>query len=313
MTIIVGSRASKLALWQANWVRDRLVTAGHTVEIRTIKTTGDKRADASLAQSGTKGLFIKEIEEALIAREVDVAVHSLKDLPVDQPSGLIVAAVPEREDARDVLIARDGGAFQDLRRGARVATSSLRRQAQLLHRRGDLEVVPIRGNVDTRLRKLDAGECDALVMAAAGIHRLGLARRVTAYFSAGEMCPAVGQGALTIETRTDDRDTRLAVEPLDHPPTRRAVNAERAVLRELGGGCAVPIAAYAVEANSEVRIVGVVASPNGARLIRAEAAAPADDPEGLGRLLARDLQRQGAREILSGALESAAQLTDDPH
>lgn len=298
MKIIIGSRGSKLALWQAHWVRDRLIAAGYEVEARNIKTTGDRLQDAPLTQSGMKGLFIKEIEEALAEGEVDLAVHSLKDLPTDQPPGLLVAAVPEREDARDVFISKDGKRFSELPLGSRVGTSSLRRQSQLRGLRSDLELIPMRGNLDTRLRKLDGGDCDALVLAAAGVHRLGLQERIVEYFAPDQVCPAVGQGALAIEIRQEDERTREAVLPLDHVPTHRAVRSERALLRHLGGGCEVPIAAHAVPHRDELRLQGVVASLDGKTLVRASATGSMDDPEGLGARVAEALLNQGARTIL---------------
>jgi hydroxymethylbilane synthase len=298
MKIIIGSRGSQLALWQSNWVKDRLATTGYEVEIRTIKTTGDKLQDVPLAQSGTKGLFTKEIEEALADGTVDVAVHSMKDLPTDQPAGLVIAAVPEREDARDVLISRDGRNFGHLPAGARVGTSSVRRQAQLRRLRGDLNLVPLRGNLDTRLKKLDRGDCDALVLAAAGVHRLGFRARITEYFSPDAMCPAVGQGALAIEIRQGDERTERAVRPLDHVPTHQAVRAERALLRYLGGGCQVPIAAHAVATGGQLNLVGLVASLDGSLVKRAVAAGTIEDPEGLGVRVATHLLQQGARAIL---------------
>jgi len=298
MKIIIGSRGSQLALWQSNWVKDRLADAGLEVEIKVIKTTGDKLQDVPLAQSGTKGLFIKEIEEALADGTVDVAVHSMKDLPTDQPAGLVIAAVPEREDARDVLISNNGQRFVDLPAGARVGTSSARRQAQLRSLRGDLGLVPLRGNLDTRLKKLDRGDCDALVLAAAGVHRLGLQARITEYFSPDAMCPAVGQGALAIEIRQGDERTERAVRPLDHVPTHQAVRAERALLRYLGGGCQVPIAAHAVATGGQLNLVGLVASLDGSLVKRAVAAGTIEDPEGLGVRVATHLLQQGARAIL---------------
>ena len=298
MKIIIGSRGSQLALWQSNWVKDRLATTGYEVQIRTIKTTGDKLQNVPLAQSGTKGLFIKEIEEALAGGTVDVAVHSMKDLPTDQPASLVIAAVPEREDARDVLISRDGRNFGHLPAGARVGTSSVRRQAQLRSLRGDLGLVPLRGNLDTRLKKLDRGDCDALVLAAAGVHRLGLRDRITEYFSPDAMCPAVGQGALAIEIRQGDERTERAVRPLDHVPTHQAVRAERALLRHLGGGCQVPIAAHAVATGGQLNLVGLVASLDGSLVKRAAAAGTIEDPEGLGVRVATHLLQQGARAIL---------------
>jgi hydroxymethylbilane synthase len=312
MKLVIGSRGSKLALWQANWVKEQLAAAGHAVEIKVIKTTGDKLQRASpskplspsiaqaVAETGAKGLFVKEIEEALRAGEVDVAVHSLKDLPSVQPEGLSVAAVPLREDARDVFISRDGATFATLPAGARMGTSSLRRQTQLHALRSDLVVIPVRGNLDTRLRKLERGDCAGLVLAAAGVHRLGLRARISAYFSFDEMCPAVGQGALAIEIRRDDSRARAAIEPLDDAPTHRAVRAERAVLARLGGGCQVPIAAYAHEENGQLWLRGVAGSPSGGRIIRAAAAGSPQDPESLGASLAEELLKLGAQEILNG-------------
>jgi hydroxymethylbilane synthase len=301
MNFIIGSRGSQLALWQANWVKDRLAAAGYDVEIKVIKTTGDKLQNVPLTQSGTKGLFIKEIEEALAAGEVDLAVHSMKDLPTELPAGLVVAAVPEREDARDVFISRDGKRFGELPAGARVGTSSVRRQSQLRKLRTDLELVPMRGNLDTRLRKLDRGDCHALVLAAAGVHRLRLRQRITEYFSPEQLCPAVGQGALAIEIRQGDERTAGAVRPLDHDTTHQAVRTERAMLRHLGGGCQVPIAAYATPQSEELSLVGVVASLDGSELIRATASGLIGDPEGLGARVAQDLLEQGARAFLHSA------------
>jgi hydroxymethylbilane synthase len=298
MRLIIGSRGSQLALWQANWVKDQLSRQGHEVEIRIIKTTGDKMQNVALTQSGTKGLFIKEIEEALLEGSIDLAVHSMKDLPTDQPAGLAVAAVPEREDARDVFIGQSGKEFSALPPGSRVGTGSLRRQSQLRRLRADLEIVPMRGNLDTRLRKLDRGDCNALVLAAAGVHRLGLRERITSYFAPDEICPAVGQGALAIEIGDQDAEVGEAVKSLDHPATHRAVRAERAMLRRLGGGCQVPIAAHAVSENGQLKLLGVVANLDGSRLIRAAGAAPFDEPERLGAAVADDLLSQGAREIL---------------
>jgi hydroxymethylbilane synthase len=298
MQLTIGSRGSKLALWQAQWVRSRLLAAGHSVQIEVIRTSGDRLPASSLVGSGIKGLFIKEIEEALREGKIDIAVHSCKDLPTEQPPGLVVAAVPERGDARDVLISRDGRRYPELRAGSVVATGSPRRQAQLLDWRRDVKLVAIRGNVDTRLQKLDRGECDALVVAAAGICRLGLAERITSYFDPDELCPAVGQGALAIEIRQDDAAAERAVQPLDHETTHRAVRAERALLQELGGGCSVPVAAHAVAEGHSLHLRAMVASPDGRRLIRAAGNGPIGKPEELGRRLAAELLRQGARRIL---------------
>lgn len=299
MKIIIGSRGSRLALWQAEWVKARLGTAGAEVEIRILKTSGDRFENAPLAGSGTKGLFIKEIEEALLAGEIGLAVHSLKDLPTDQPRGLRVAAVPEREDPRDVLISQNGAKLAELPAGTRIGTSSLRRAAQLRHARPDLEIIPMRGNVDTRLNKLDRGDCGGLVLAAAGLRRLGLERRIAEFFEPDTMCPAVGQGAMAIEAREDHAGILLLVRALDHAPTHAAVRAERTLLRRLGGGCQVPIAAHASLEDNRLRLVGVVASPDGKALIRAEASGDAARPEVVGERAAEDLLKQGAKDLLS--------------
>ncbi len=301
MKIVIGTRGSQLALWQSNWVKDRLSAAGYEVESRVIKTTGDTHPEASLSRSGTKGLFIKEIEQALLEGSIDLAVHSLKDLPVDQPAGLEVAAVPKRDDPRDAFISRSGLLWDALPASSSVGTSSLRRLAQLRALRRDLVVVPLRGNVDTRLRKLDRGDCDALVLAVAGLDRLGLAARVTAHFSVEEMCPAVGQGAMAIEIRKGDMGVQNAVQPLDDALTHQTVRAERALLRHLGGGCQAPIAAYATVESGHLHLRGVVASLDGSEVIRGSAAGALDDPEPLGDRLAQDLLNRGARAVLESA------------
>ena len=310
MNIVIGSRGSQLALWQANWVKEQLAAAGHKIAIEIIRTTGDRLQSyppeqplpssiaQSVAEAGTKGLFIKEIEEALLAGKVDLAVHSLKDLPTILPPALILAAVPPREDARDVFISAGGKPFEQLPAGARVGTSSPRRQAQLRQLRADLELIPMRGNLDTRLRKLQRGDCAGLVLAAAGVHRLGLRERITGYFSFDQICPAVGQGALAIEIRQGDAELAGAVTPLDDPSTHLAVRAERAMLRHLGGGCQVPIAAHANFGDGQFYLRGIVASLDGSRLIRAAAAGSEKDPESLGATVAEDLLKAGAREIL---------------
>jgi hydroxymethylbilane synthase len=298
-TIVIGTRGSPLALWQANWVKSRFEEAGQLADLRVIKTSGDKLASAPLAESGVKGLFIKEIEEALAAGEIDVAVHSLKDLPVQQPEGLVIAAVPEREDARDALVCRRAGSLAQLPPGARVGTSSLRRQAQVLRLRPDLQIVALRGNLDTRLRKLDQGECEALVVAVAGMRRLGRADRMTAVFEVDEMCPAAGQGALAVEIRSGDRRMRELVGLLDHPPAHLAIRAERALLAALGGGCQVPIAAHAWLQGHQLHLAAMVARPDGTRLLRASAAGEIARPEALGQEVADRLLGEGARELLS--------------
>lgn len=301
MKIVIGSRGSALALWQADWARHHLAAGGHEVEIRVIRTSGDRMIHAPLQASGVKGLFVKEIEEALLDGSIGVAVHSLKDLPAGQPAGLTIAAVPAREDARDALVSRGGVAFDNLPAGARLGTSSVRRQSQLCNLRPGLEVVPMRGNVDTRLRKLDEGQCDALVLAAAGLIRLGFEHKIVELFSIDRLCPAVGQGALAIETRATDEPIRQAVAPLDDAVTHRAVRAERSLLLRLGGGCSVPIAAHATASGEDLSMIGVVASPDGKRLIRASTSGSLSDPEGLGSLLAGQLLSLGAREILEAS------------
>jgi len=296
--IIIGSRGSKLALWQAEWVKGRLTEAGYWVEIKTIKTTGDKIVDVSLPDSGVKGLFIKEIEEALIAGTVDIAVHSLKDLPNDQPEGLCVAAVPERADARDVLASKNKWSFAELPADARVGTSSLRRKSQAGNMRGDLNILPVRGNLDTRLKKLERGDFDALIVAAAGLLRLGFEDHITQYFSSTEICPAVGQGALAIEIRKEDARIASVVAPLNHEATHAAIRAERAMLRGLGGGCQLPIAAHAIAEGDCLHLRGVVASPDGTKIIHATAPGFTNDPETLGATVANSLISQGALGIL---------------
>jgi hydroxymethylbilane synthase len=310
MNIVIGSRGSRLALCQAHWVRDQLLAAGHQVSLEIIRTTGDRLQSfpvghplpnpmaQSVAEAGTKGLFIKEIEEALLAGAVDLAVHSMKDLPTSLPVGLGVAVVPPREDARDALVSAHGETFGRLAKGARVGTSSPRRQTQLKNVRPDLEFIALRGNLDTRLRKLEGGECEALVLAAAGLHRLGLRERITAYFSYEEVCPAVGQGALAIEVREGRGELAQALAPLDDPATHLAVRAERAMLRSLGGGCQVPIAAHAHDEDGRLRLRGVVTSLDGSRVLRASGAGSKENPEGLGVAVAEDLLAQGAGEIL---------------
>jgi hydroxymethylbilane synthase len=278
----------------------RRVQPGLTVRLERIRTAGDRLADAPLGPAGGKGLFVKEIEEALLAGRVDLAVHSLKDVPADLPAGLVLAAFPPREDARDVLVVRGVGSLVALPEGAAVGTGSLRRQAQLLALRPDLKVVPIRGNVDTRLRKLDAGEVDAIILAAAGLRRLGLEARITELLPAERMVPAIGQGALALEVRERDLEGPVgaAVRALDHAETRDAVLAERAFLRALGGDCKTPVAAHARLGGGQIRLIGLVASDDGERMVRGEMAGPAADGEKVGAALAEDLLARGARAIL---------------
>ena len=295
MKLTIASRGSQLALWQARWIQARLEELGARCRIQIIKTTGDKITDVPLAKVGAKGMFTKEIEEALLAGEADLAVHSMKDLPTSLPEGLMVAAVPEREDPRDAIA---GKKFAELQPGSKVGTSSLRRAAQLLALRPDLKIEPLRGNLDTRLRKLSEGLYDAIVLAAAGLKRMGWEDRIAEILSTDYLCPAVGQGALAVETRADGGPATELCRQLDHAPTRAAVTAERAVLAGLGGGCQVPIGAYAQIVGAELRLTAVVCTPDGERLIRRNLAGGADQPEALGRRLARELLDAGADEIL---------------
>jgi hydroxymethylbilane synthase len=292
--LVIASRGSQLALWQAHWIQGQLAAGGCESRIEIIKTTGDKITDVPLAKVGTKGLFTKEIEEALLDGRADIAVHSLKDLPTELPDGLVLAAVPPREDPRDAMV---GNRLADLPEGSRIGTSSLRRAAQLRQIRPDLDIESVRGNVDTRLRKLDQGEFDAILLASAGLKRLGWADRIAEIFPPDVMCPAVGQGALAIETRPSGAG-HDACAALDDPPTHIAVTAERALLRTLGGGCQVPIGAHATVSGAWLQLTGIVASPDGAQLIRARAEGPIADAESLGRSLGEDLLARGAREIL---------------
>ena len=300
--VTIGSRGSQLALWQARWVESQLQQLGAECRIEIIKTTGDKIQDVPLAKVGTKGLFTKEIEEALLAKTIDVAVHSLKDMPTDLPAGLILKAIPEREDVRDALIGRR---LADLPPAAKVGTSSLRRAAQLRAARPDLTIENIRGNLDTRLRKLDEGQYDAIVLAAAGLRRLGWADRITEFLSVDTICPAVGQGALAVETRDDDSEGTRLVQQLDHLASRQAVTAERAVLRAMGGGCQVPIGAYAQIDGVNLHLRAIVISPDGSRAVTGRRDGFASEAEKLGADLAAQLLSEGAREILAAAYGAA--------
>jgi hydroxymethylbilane synthase len=292
--VVIGSRGSQLALWQANWVKARLEANGSECRIEIIKTTGDKITDVPLAKVGSKGLFTKEIEEALLDGSVHLAVHSLKDMPTELPEGLTLAAIPEREDVRDAII---GMKLSELPQGALVGTSSLRRTAQLRAYRPDLVVESVRGNVDTRLRKLDEGQYMAILLAAAGLRRLGWANRIAEYIDPTIMCPAVGQGALAIETRVDHTEVAAS---LEHSPTRYAITAERALLGALGGGCQVPIGANAIVHEGTLRLRGIVAAPDGSRIVRGHREGSVADAAALGQALAEELMQKGASELLAG-------------
>jgi hydroxymethylbilane synthase len=283
-----------LALWQANHIKDRLEARGIETRIEIIKTTGDRIQDAPLSKVGGKGLFTKEIEEALLDKRIDLAVHSMKDLPTELPKGLTIAAIPQRADPLDAII---GGKLRDLKFAATVGTSSLRRIAQLKRIRPDLNVVSIRGNIDTRINKVERGDYDAIVLAAAGLRRLGWGDIISEVFRADIVCPAVGQGALAIET-VEDSAGYAACAPLDDPWTRLPVTAERSMLAELGGGCQVPIGAYGTLENTELFLTGAVFSPDGSTMIRYTATGDFLKPAELGRNVAQVLLKRGAGGIL---------------
>ena len=296
----LGTRGSTLALAQAHWVKARIEERRpeSKVEIVVLKTSGDRFVDAALQAIGGKGLFTKEIEDALLRNEIDLAVHSLKDLPTEMAQGLALVAVPEREDARDVLVTRERTSLDRLPPGARIGTGSLRRRAQLLYHRPGLSVVGIRGNVDTRLRKLDAGEVDALVMAAAGLKRIGRGDRIVEFLSTDICVSAVAQGALGLQARANDAGNE-EYSFLHHAPTAAEVTAERSFLSRLGGGCQVPVGGRAVVAGDEIAMVGVVASPDGKALQRGERSGKLVDAAKLGADLAEELLRAGADRILA--------------
>jgi hydroxymethylbilane synthase len=298
-SLTIGTRGSALARWQTDWVRARLQTAWPDLECQTrlFTTSGDRILNKPLPEIGGKGLFTEELENALRNGEIDLAVHSLKDLPIDDAPGLTLGAIPVREDARDVLISRNGWTLDTLPRGARVGTSSLRRSAQLLALRPDLTLLPLRGNVDTRIRKAMNGEYEAIVLAAAGVLRLGLGEHITEYLPFEVMLPAPGQGAMAVQSRADDASVLELLRPLDDPAPRAAVTAERAFLKALGGGCSAPVAAYAISnPQSLISMTGRVASPDGCRVIRVSGVGA--DPIALGAELARKALAQGAGEIL---------------
>lgn len=313
--LIIGSRGSKLALWQAEQARARLqaLHPGIDVHIEIIKTTGDVKNDP-LSVIGGKGVFTKELEDALLAGRIDIAVHSLKDLPTVLPDGLSIAAICEREDARDALVLRAGSsesrALMDLPHGAVVGTSSQRRLSQLKALRRDVEVRDLRGNVDTRIRKLDEGQYDAVILASAGLVRLGLQDRISARIAVSEMLPAVGQGAIAIETKSDNEFAGERVSRLDHRETRVACLAERAFLRSLGGGCQFPIAAHAVFENGLLKLDGLVAKPDGSEILRDSLSGSPDDPESLGSSLATRLIERGAQALFDTGLQDLPNESD---
>lgn len=306
--IIIATRGSMLALWQAEWIKAQLEAGnpGLDVELNKIKTTGDKILDVPLAKVGGKGLFVKEIEEALLQKTADLAVHSMKDVPADLPEGLHIASITKREDPRDALLA---GAkiksFEDLPQGARIGTSSLRRICQIMSKRPDLKIIQLRGNVDTRIRKLDEGEFDAVILAAAGVKRLGRAERITQIIPQDLSLSAVGQGAVGIECRKDDEFINSLLKPLDHAETSVCVRAERAFLKKLEGGCQVPIAGHArliinkAKSTPSLFIEGLVGSVSGDRIIRESIEGRPEEAESLGTTLAETLLSKGAGKILA--------------
>ena len=311
MRVVIGTRGSKLALAQSRFIQAQLLAADNgveEVELNVIKTRGDAVLDVALSRVGGKGLFVKELEQALLDGDVDLAVHSLKDMPSTLPSGLTLSATPVREDPRDAWIMRPGagpGGLADLAAGAVVGTSSLRRQAQILACRPDLKVVPLRGNVDTRLAKLaaQADELDAIVLAAAGLNRLGLSEHVTHTFSVDEMVPAVGQGALAIEVRDDDQRVLGALDHIHHTPTAMAIEAERAFMAALDGGCQVPIGGHAIVRDESIKITGFIGLPDGSASLTVTHQGSIHAAEAVGREAAENLIDRGGLELLERARE----------
>lgn len=298
--IIVGSRRSKLALTQTNWVIDQLKKLGGSFEfeVKEIVTKGDRILDVTLSKVGGKGLFVKEIEQAMLDKEIDMAVHSMKDMPAVLPEGLVIGSIPKREDHRDVIISKGNIPFDQLKQGAVIGTSSLRRSAQLLAKRPDLEIKWIRGNIDTRVNKLEESEYDAIILAAAGLYRLGWAQEVITEFIDDEVCvPAVGQGALSIECREDDKELRDLLDQFTCKNTDRAVRAERAYLQKMEGGCQVPIAGYAyINDQDEVVMTGLVASPDGNIIYKEQLTG--NNPEEVGNIVADRLTEKGGKALI---------------
>ena len=298
--IVIGSRGSQLALWQANWVKSELerLHSNADIDIRIIATSGDKIQDVPLSKIGGKGLFVKEIEEALLANEIDLAVHSMKDVPIDLPTELGISVITKRENPLDALISKNGEKLADLPQGATIGTSSLRRSSQLLKYRDDFKIHPLRGNVDTRLRKVEEGKYDAILLASAGLNRLGWANRITEEISHDILLPAMGQGALGIETRLDDTKIYDFISTLNHEQTHYAVSAERSLVGRLDGGCQVPIGAYARVEKGLITLKGLVASLDGEIIYKLENVGPVDDAINIGQELGAQLLKMGANEIL---------------
>ena len=299
-TIRIATRKSPLAMWQAEHVADALRRAhpGLAVEILGMSTQGDKILDTPLAKIGGKGLFVKELEQRMLEGDADIAVHSMKDVPVELPEGLHLSVILEREDPRDAFVSNDHADLAALPEGARVGTSSLRRQCQLADRRPDLQIVPLRGNVNTRLRKLDGGEYEAVILASAGLIRLGFAERIRGFISTDDSLPAIGQGAIGIECRADDARVNALLQPLHHADTAACVRAERALNHRLQGGCQVPIGGHATLGAGELHLRGLVGTVDGSEIVRGEIRGPEDQAEQLGRALAEELLEHGAAQIL---------------
>jgi hydroxymethylbilane synthase len=300
MLLRIGTRGSRLALAQSRWVKEKIEAkySAARVELVRIKTKGDKILGSPLSKIGGKGLFVKEIEEALLRKEVDLAVHSMKDVPAELPAGLEISLFPMREDPRDAFVSTAYESIQDLPKGASVGTGSLRRSAQLLRLRPDLRVVPVRGNVDTRLKKIDSGDLHAVILASAGLRRLGLERRMSQVLSTEMFLPAIGQGVLGLEMRRADGSLRNLLRFLNHQETELIVRAERSFLKELEGGCEVPIAGYGRLDGDKLLLEGMIANLNASKLIRDEAFGPMERPEEIGVQLARKLLASGADKIL---------------
>mgnify|MGYP003983859957 FL=1 len=303
--IIIGSRGSQLALWQANWVKSQLenLHGNADISIRVITTSGDKIKDVPLSKIGGKGLFVKEIEEALLAKEIDLAVHSMKDVPIEIPSQLEISIITKRENPLDALISKNGIKLADLPQGATIGTSSLRRSSQLLNHRNDFKIHPLRGNVDTRLKKVEEGKYDAILLASAGLNRLGWSNRITEEISHEIIIPAMGQGALGIETRLGDSKTYNFISSLNHEQTNYEVSAERALVGKLDGGCQVPIGAYAKTEDNLITLKGLVSSLDGKIIHKSEIVGPIDDAINIGQDLGEVLLKMGANEILEKLIQ----------
>lgn len=303
--IIIGSRGSQLALWQANWVKSQLenLHGNADISIRVITTSGDKIKDVPLSKIGGKGLFVKEIEEALLAKEIDLAVHSMKDVPIEIPSQLEISIITKRENPLDALISKNGKKLADLPQGATIGTSSLRRSSQLLNHRNDFKIHPLRGNVDTRLKKVEEGKYDAILLASAGLNRLGWSNRITEEISHEIIIPAMGQGALGIETRLGDSKTYNFISSLNHEQTNYEVSTERALVGKLDGGCQVPIGAYAKTEDNLITLKGLVASLDGKIIHKSEIVGPIDDAINIGQDLGEELLKMGANEILEKLIQ----------